>query len=260
MPSDPPFFTRYGFSRPGEDDFALDITPYPATCRAGLLRATVIASAIDLVGGLLTRSIAGTDLAFTTDLSLRIASARPATKLRAEGKVLRQGRRFVTSGIRVHDDEGLYAAGQTTFLRTPRDRSDDRDVAALSTPREIPHHALDRSLDDAVGVDVVEAATGAVRVDLEPRLLNPEGTMQGALVALVVESAALAMAESALGESAFVTEMDLRYLAGATMGPVVSRSAWIGAPETGLLEISLHDEGREARLTTTAFVRVVRSF
>ena len=52
----PPFYTRYGFERLGETDLA--IVPYPEICVAGTLRATVIASAIDLVGGFRTRDIA----------------------------------------------------------------------------------------------------------------------------------------------------------------------------------------------------------
>ena len=68
----PPFYTRYGFSRTGQPDAPLQVDPYPEICAGGALRATVVASAIDIVGGLFTREIAGADATFTSDLSLRI--------------------------------------------------------------------------------------------------------------------------------------------------------------------------------------------
>ena len=55
---EPPLFTRYGFTRTGLPDAPLRIEPYPAIATHGALRATVVASAIDLVGG------AGVDLRF----------------------------------------------------------------------------------------------------------------------------------------------------------------------------------------------------
>ena len=81
--------------------------------------------------------------------------------------------------------------------------------------------------------------------------------MQGALVALVVECAALARAEHALGPGQVVSELDLRYLAPCSAGPVVGRPRFLGRAETRLLHVELFDAGRDHRLTTTALARVV---
>ena len=81
--------------------------------------------------------------------------------------------------------------------------------------------------------------------------------MQGALVALAVECAALAAAEHSIGRAQAVSEMDLRYLAAAADGPVESEAHWIGGHEDRMLRVVLRDAGRDGRVTTTALVRVV---
>ncbi|MEM9177017.1 MAG: hypothetical protein AAGC67_17495 [Myxococcota bacterium] len=89
-----------------------------------------------------------------------------------------------------------------------------------------------------------------------PALLNPEGRLQGALVALAVECAALTGAESAAASAQAVCERDLRSLAAAAEGSVESQTARVGQPRDRALRVLLHDRGRADRATTTALVRV----
>jgi len=254
--SSPPFYTRYGFSRTGDADAPLEIEPYMEICVGGALRSAVVASAVDLVGGLVTRAIAGTDATFTSDLSLRIVAPGIPRSILVHGAMLRAGHRLVTTGVRLEADEMLYAYGETTFSRIPREGESAPDVASLSTPETIGHNPLERPLADEVGIEIVDAAAGAVRLPLRPALRNPEGVMQGALVALLAETSALALAEHSLGAPQIVTELDLRYLAGASVGPIEGLAAWIGAPEARVLRVELRDAGRDDRLTTTCLARV----
>ncbi|MCA9503264.1 MAG: hypothetical protein H6748_19770 [Spirochaetaceae bacterium] len=260
---EPPLFTRYGFTRTGLPDAPLRIEPYPAIATHGALRATVVASAIDLVGGLFTRAIAGVDATFTSDLSLRIPSPGRPPRLLAHGEILRAGRRLVTTGVRIEREDagsGLYAWGETTFSRVPRVLRPGEampDVETLSTPATIERHPLAQPLDAAVGVEVVEATPGLVRLALRPALRNPEGVMQGALYALLAECAGLARAGADLGVPHVVTALDLRYLAAATVGPVEARADWIGTNASRMLHVEIRDRGRDDRLTTTAWLQLV---
>ncbi len=250
----PALFTRYGFTRTGDPDAPLEIRPYPHLCHAGVLRATVIASAVDLVGGFVTREVAGGDATFTTDLSIRIPRPGSPEMLVAKARPLRSGRRFVTTAVRLEADDGLHAYGESTFFRQPRE-GPARDPSELSTPQEIPFHPLERSLSEEVGVEVVEAGRGEVRLPLHPGLLNPEGALQGALVALVIECAALALAENDRGRPAALTALDLRYLAAATEGPVAGRARWLDSRTKEAIHVELQDEGR-SKITSTALVHV----
>ena len=253
----PPFYTRYGFTRTGEPDAPLLVEAYPEICVGNTIRATVVASAIDLVGGFFTRALAGTDATFTSDLSLRIPNpGRPETLL-ARGEPLRSGRRLVSTGVSLFDGDEVYAYGQTTFARIPREGADPPDLDALSTPLVIERHPLSRPLDQEVGVEVLDASRGLVHLAFRRALLNPEGVLQGALVALLAECSALALANDTFDAEHVVCEMDLRYLASAAIGPVEGRAQWIRSPAARMLAVRLCDLGRDARLTTTALVRVV---
>jgi acyl-coenzyme A thioesterase PaaI-like protein len=254
--STPPFYTRYGFSRPGESASEFAIEPYLEICVDGALRATVIASAIDLVGGFHTREIAGTDATFTADLSLRIPAPGIPTRLIAQGQRLRAGRRLVSTNVTIETDGSPYAFGTTTFSRISRAPEDAPDIASLSTPLILPQWPLDRPLDQEVGIETIDAPKGIVRLPLRTELLNPEGIMQGALVALVVECAGLALANATLPGQQVVTELDLRYLAANSSGPIESRAAFIGDPTNRMIRIELHDVGKGDRLTTAALLRV----
>lgn len=257
MSEAPPFFTRYGFGDLDPAALTLTVTPYPEICVAGTLRATVVVSAIDLLGAASTREIAGVDATFTSDLSLRIARPGRPARIEARAERLRDGRRLVTTGVTLEADGAPWAYGETTFSRLARDPKEAVERSALVTPTEIPRHPLARPLSEEVGVTVLDPEAGRIRIPLRPALLNPEGVLQGALVALAVECAALACADAVLGRAQAVCALDLRYLAATAAGPVESEAAWIGAASGRMLRVRLRDAGRDGRITTTALVRVV---
>ena len=98
--------------------------------------------------------------------------------------------------------------------------------------------------------------TGRVRLPLHPGLLNPEGVMQGALVALVAECAALALADHHRDRPQCVCALDLRYLAPASAGPVIAHAAWLGDAATRTLRVEARDHGQREALSATALVEV----
>jgi acyl-coenzyme A thioesterase PaaI-like protein len=257
----PPFYTRYGITRTGVRDAPLVIEPYEAVVRHGHLRATVVAAAVDIVGSLFSREIAGTDILFTTDLSIRMPRPGPASDLRVRGRSLRSGRSGTTTAVELFTGEGtggesLWAYGETSFARVPRAPGSNVQAVDLALPRVFASNPLLRPLEDEVGVEILAAARGEVELVLLPQVLNTEATLQGALVALLVERAGEALAEDRLGTPQRVTELDLRYLSTAKVGPVRSRAAFIGEPSDGMLRAELRDVGRDDRVTATAFLRV----
>jgi acyl-coenzyme A thioesterase PaaI-like protein len=255
--SAPPFYTRYGFARTGDRDAPLTLAPYPPVCRHGALRATIVAAAVDLVGSLFTREIAGSDFLFTTDLSVRMPCADVPEALRVRGRVLRSGRTGVTTGVELCAGETLWAYGETSFARQPRAAGSTVTAAELALPRVFERHPLERPLEEEVGVEIVDAARGEVELALRPVVLNRDVTLQGALVALLVECAAERLAEHVLDGPQRIAELDLRYLSTAKVGPVRSRASFVGDPAAGMIRAELRDAGRDERLTATALLRAV---
>ena len=127
-------------------------------------------------------------------------------------------------------------------------------------PRVFASNPLDQPLEDEVGIEHVPNTPGRVRLPLRSQLLNPEGILQGALVGLLIESAA----ESLAGAEAVVEEMDLRYLAASKAGPIEARADWIDPPErspgiaASMMRVVIRDLGQDGRLAASAFVRIQR--
>lgn len=261
-PPSPPFHTRYGFSRPRNRDISLVIEPYPEICDRGVLRPAILASAIDLVASLFVREIAGLDATFTGDLSLRAPRRDIPERIEVRGRILRAGKRLITTAVELSSADSPFAYGESTFTRIERRGERPPDAGALRVPDVIERHPLTRPLAEEVGIEILEPAIGRIRLPLRAALRNPEGILQGALVALMVETAALALADaeaetrSAAAPRAIVSELDLRYLAAARIGPVEGEAHWIGSPGHRMIRIELRDAGQQGRLTTSALARV----
>jgi acyl-coenzyme A thioesterase PaaI-like protein len=258
MSSAPPFFTRYGISRTRDPDAPLQIEPYEAVCHRGVLRPTVLAAAVDLLGSFFARAEAGTDALLTTDLSVRSPARWSPASLSASGRALRVGRSVITSEAAFEAEGAPVAYGQTTFRRMARPAgiSAAPGPSGVAVPEVFDAVPLDQPLFDEVGVSVVDGARGAVEVALRDALLNAEGGMQGALVALLVEASALALADASCAVPQVVTELDLRYLAAGRAGPVVSEAQWVAGPTGETLRVVLRDRGQGNRITTAAIARV----
>lgn len=252
-----PFYTRYGLSRTGEPEAPLRLAPYPPIGRHGSLRATIVAAAVDIVGSLYAREQAGSDILFTTDLSVRLPYAGMPSLLRTRGRRLRSGRSGTSTAVELFDGDRSWAYGETSFTRQPRPGAEGATPADFALPAIFASNPLECPLDEEVGVETRAAERGEIELALRPAVLNREGTLQGALVALLVECAAERLAEARLGAPQRIAELDLRYLSTAKVGPVRSRAGFVGDPALGMVRAELFDAGRDDRLTATALLRVV---
>jgi acyl-coenzyme A thioesterase PaaI-like protein len=234
------------------------VEAFPQTCARGVMRSSVLVLAVDMMGGFIAESGAGTDWIFTTDLSLRTPALPPPARLSASGRLLRSGRGLVHCDVELRDAASgrAFAYGQTGFMRVPR-RHGDPAHPHLHEPvglEELPR--IERPLAEEVGVRVVDAAAGHVEVEMRDALRNHAGALQGALAALLGELAAEALADMVGGPLRAVTDLDVRYLAMARVGPIWTRAAWIGAPGSGAIRVELRDRGNSDRLVTAVLARV----
>ena len=113
---------------------------------------------------------------------------------------------------------------------------------------------LGRPLREEAGIVVLDAAAGALEMQVTPELRNPAGTLQGAMVALFAEAAAEEMASARFGTTAVVTELDLRYLAQTGEGPVQSECTVLGDGPDAPMQVELSDRS-SGELTTLVYAR-----
>ena len=243
-----------------DSDLVLDLHPNPAILHHGIVRASVLAYVVDAVAGIAI----DTDperWSFTTDLTLRM---RPdpitATEITTgTHHLLRDGNRSMSSRVELTVGETLVGAGGIGFARVPR-RPDDPPKISVA-PKDVPARfaelgVLDRPLRDATGIVVVDPSAGHLQMAMIPEVLNPAGTLQGAMVALLVEAAAEELVTATTKQPAFVVDLDLRYLFRTGAGPVESHARLVGAGPWDGIEVTLTDVST-GQITTLAYARAV---
>jgi acyl-coenzyme A thioesterase PaaI-like protein len=251
---------RIGVTARYEDGhLELDLAPRAEMLHHGVLRASVLSYVIDAVAGI-TSDGDESVWTLTTDMTVRMQPMPAPRSVSAANTILRQGKRSVTSVVEVTTDEGEpVATGAIGFVNIPRHDTDPPKPIIQLEQAPLLFKVLDpftRPLREEAGIEVVDAAAGVVQVGLTPELLNPAGTLQGAMVALVAEAAAEDLLATRFESPVVVTDLDLRYLAQTKAGPVRTRSRLLGTGPEASVQIELIDTSTD-RITTLVYARAV---
>jgi acyl-coenzyme A thioesterase PaaI-like protein len=246
-------------ARIDDGDLVLELTPQRETLHHGVVRASVLAFVIDVVAGIpLDQDVDVWTL--TSDMSVRMRPMPAPERIDATNTILRQGRRTATCLVELRTDRGApIATGAIGFAKVPRKATDPPkpNVPIGHIPLLFRHPAtLDRPLRQEAGIEVVDAAQGVVQVVVKPELRNPAGTLQGAMVALVAEAATEDLLTTRFASPVVVTELDLRYLRQAHVGPVRTRCRLLGGGMDAPVQVELIDTSTD-QITTLVYARAV---
>jgi acyl-coenzyme A thioesterase PaaI-like protein len=252
--------SRLGVTARFEDDrFILELEPQPEMLHHGMVRASVLSYLIDVVAGVPLDNDP-TFWTLTTDMTVRMRPRPAPRQVSASGSVIRRGKRSATSLIEVTADQGApIATGAIGFARIPRKEGDPPKptIALEEFPRIFRGPGtLTLPLRDEARIQVVDGSEGVVEVELTPDLLNPAGTLQGAMVALVAEAAAEDLLATRFGSPVVVTDLDLRYLQKTQLGPVRTRSRLLGTGPLDPVQVELVDVST-GQVTTLVYARAV---
>jgi uncharacterized protein (TIGR00369 family) len=266
----------------------LRVTPHITTADGGV-RAGVLATLVDVVGGSAALRALAPDWLATADLALEMV--RPATGpwVEARGSVVRRGKTVLVVEALVFnvDADGNQVVGTDgaevgvaggpaapvawatmTFAvlparpAAPTSTATSTATATTGINPDLPTRwsftgaGLDRPVVEALSIAVVDPARGRVSMPVHPYLFNSFGAVQGGVMALVGEvagAAAVAAVGGTGADSTVVTGLQVAYLALGRVGPIVSRARVLEAGEQGIggsAVIELLDEGADGRVTT----------
>jgi acyl-coenzyme A thioesterase PaaI-like protein len=251
---------RLGVTARFDDDvLTIDLTPRPETQHHGIVRASVISFIVDVAAGIVVDDDAAV-WTLTSDMSVRMRPVPAPERLSAVSTTLRRGRRSVTCTVEVTTDRGAaIATGAIGFAKVPR-RDTDPPKPQVSPAQAAKMFrdfgTIDRPLREEAGIEVIDAAEGVVQVEVTEALRNPAGTLQGAMVALLAEAAAEDLAAARSASPVVVTDLDLRYLGQAQVGPVRTRSRLLGTGPDAPIEVALIDTST-GKITTLVYARAV---
>lgn len=213
----------------------------PGTCA---LRASILATWADMLGGTLTMRAITPRMPVTLELDVHLHRPAPtAGRLQAVARIVKTGRSVTVIEVDFLDErEEPFAFSGASFMAAP-DASFTRPMPAnIDRPPREPTMTL--PLADRAGCKREQPGTAVLpRVDDG---LNGIGTVHGGLLALAAEEAVLSLAP---GDT--LSSLGLRYLQPVRVGPAVA-TATISA---GLGRVELRDSGREDRLAVTATAR-----
>jgi uncharacterized protein (TIGR00369 family) len=231
----------------------------------GCVRAGVLATIVDMIGGGLSAQAAAPNWIATADLTLHLvrgATGATGGIVEATARVLRSGRTTVVIEVELRDAHDVLGDATMTFSVLPR--RDDNPVISFggATPRTslvLPGSGFRAPVLDELGLAVVDAAAGVVDVPVTDYSRNSLGALQGGVVAIAVDVAAEQALRAACGTPVTVTDMQVTYLA-LVRGTLRTSTEVIHAePSFGSALVDIVDTGGEARRTTTARVVATRA-
>ncbi len=249
------------------------VTPFVTTADGGV-RAGVLATLVDIVGGAIAARVLRPDWLATADLAVQRTGPVHGSWVEARGSVLRRGRTtLVIEALVVSlDDDGRevevdgapagpVAWASMTFAVLPaRNPSSPVQMAGdLPVRWSFDGGSLSVPVLDALPVEVLDGPAGTVALAVRPYLHNSFGAVQGGVIALVAEAAgaeAIGAASGGDGSSVVVTGLQVAYLALGRVGPVVTSTRVLGTGPDGhgSAVVELRDSGADDRLMTVVNV------
>lgn len=217
---------------------------YPGT---ESLRTSIVAAWADTILGLLAVQRLAPRVPVTLELDVHLfEEIRGTPTLHLLGRVTKAGSAVQVCSLDIHAGEGHRVGfAHSLFMAAPDPR--------LSMPTgswALDRFALRRGVlrqPFAERVGCVRTGSGSAELPCTPALLNQSKTLNGGLLAVVVEEAALSTSPS----PATLTSLQLRYLRPVRTGPAIARAE----VQSGLGEIEVRDAetGAVAVLATTRF-------
>jgi acyl-coenzyme A thioesterase PaaI-like protein len=193
----------------------------PAVCGAdGAARASFLAALVDVTGGRTGAALARPGAVLTQELGMHVLRPVSAGEVRANVRVLRDGRNLVAFEVALDDDRGQpVARASMTSVKVRRSSSVDPFAGRSGDWLELalPGSGLAVPLADYAGLR--PAGASALEFELSPALSNGLGILHGATQVLVLEAAAERAAGLATARRAVTRDLALRYLAPGRTGP-----------------------------------------
>jgi len=210
------------------------------------LRTSILATWVDHVSGLAAIGVLAPRVPVTLELDVHVYEQAPSHgTVHVASRLVKAGRSVVVCGVDITDNDGhLVAIGAASFMAAPDPR--------LELPTHISLDALPTTSRGLLRLPFAERAgcrRGEPGVAVLPRSadgLNASGTVNGGLIALVVEEAALSLTPGAT-----LSSMALRYLRPVRTGPAVATAD----VRAGLGRVEVRDAGGDDRPVVTATTR-----
>jgi acyl-coenzyme A thioesterase PaaI-like protein len=210
------------------------------------LRTSILATWADTMGGLLAIGSFAPRVPVTLELDVNLFRTAPGSgTMRGVASVVKAGRSVFVFEAEFDSDGEPFAVAAGSFMASPDPGL--RMPTRLPSPPP-PSQLLQVPLAERVGC--VRRAPGEAVLPRLENGLNSSNTLNGGLIALSAEEAALSLAPDTT-----LCALALRYLQPVRGGPAVATAVVRG----GLGQVRIRDAGADDRLAVLATTRVFTS-
>ncbi len=208
------------------------------------VRTSILATWADVLSGYLAMEILRPRVPVTLELDVHLYGPPPGDGvINGTGRVLKAGRSIFVARVDFTSGNGIaigFAAA--SFMAAPDTKlTIVRDTVQRPAPQGKQLHV---AFADRAGCQRREP--GVAVLSSSDESLNASNTLNGGLIALVVEEATLS-----LSPGTFLSSLALRYLQPVRFGPAVARATRHG----NLAQIEVADAGNDDRLCVVATAR-----
>lgn len=234
--------------RVGEDlHGTASITPAMHVPGIPRLRTSILAAWADILIGLLATQVTAPRVPVTLELDVQLFRPAPADgTVRGITRVVKAGRSVFVAGVEFTSDGAEpLAIANASFMMAPDPGLTLPPAFGVELPMR--RERLARPFAERAGCE--RRGPGVAVLPRSEDGLNVSGTVNGGLIALAAEEAALSLAP---GDT--LCSLGLRYLQPARVGPVIATARM----RDGLGQVELRDSGNDDRLTGVATARTFR--
>lgn len=224
------------------------VTPEMHVPGTDVLRLSVLVAWADVLTGLLTGTAVAPRVPVTLDLAVDVPRPlRGTPTVVGVARILKAGRSVVVLDVAFVTEGGAepVALGTASFMPAPDVTLTLPPLAESPSLLERPRDRLSAPFAERAGCE--RRGPGVAELPRREDALNASNTINGALIALVMEEAALSAAPGAV-----LSSLALRYLRPARVGPLVATATRHG----DLLRVAARDTGADDRLVATATARI----
>jgi acyl-coenzyme A thioesterase PaaI-like protein len=224
-----------------------EIVPHMHAPGTRAVRTSILATWVDVVAGHLALDTIVPKVPVTLSLDVHVADPRRECRaVQADATVVKQGRSIVVARVDIVDEQRRpVALGWATMMASPVPGLEFDPERAHKDAPHVPNRRLEVPFTEHVHCTREER--GVASVPLLPNAVNASYTLQGGLIGLAAEEAALSLFDD--GEVA-VSSMVLRYLRPVRTGPAVGTATRVGS----LCDVTVRDRGEDDRVALTATI------
>lgn len=210
-----------------------------------ILRLSILAAWADIASGYIAVGLFDPGVPVTLDLDVHLHCPPVGIdEVTMVARVQKSGRSVAVLSIDIFGDRETIGFAHATFMASPNPGL--RMPTVVSDEGLVRFHPPRLELPYAERAGCERLAPGSASIPMRPDGLNASGTLNGGLLALVVEEA-VASAEP----GSTLASLSMRYASPVRIGPAVAQAD----ARDGLANIVVRDAGRDNRLAVIASTR-----